>query len=289
MASWYPGCAAIMDNGFGSSRGGQAITGAVVHHVAGSNGRDYVANWNSRNSHPTYHIAVDGRVTGIVHPDRAPSSTGDVDDISISFEVDNAVVGGNWAISEASLASLSKVLKWHADQSIRAGKPLELNDPAKVQAGFWVGWHSQYGQTACPGQHMLERLPSVVQAANSGVTPTPNPGGGTTTPPASGKLVVDGDLGPLTAAELQRQLKARGFDPGAIDGDIGPNTTGALQRYLKSKGADPGPIDGDWGPKTTRGLQTHLTAIKASPGPIDSEMGPQTVSGLQRALNAKTF
>ena len=76
MATWSKNTARVRDNGFGGSRGGKRIEGSVLHHGAGTDVLEYVANANSRDSHPTYHVNRRGVVTGIVHPDRRPFSTG---------------------------------------------------------------------------------------------------------------------------------------------------------------------------------------------------------------------
>ena len=75
MATWAKVTKKVIDKGFGGSRNGNSINGAVIHHAAGTNALMYVANANSRNSHPTYHVANNGDVNGIVHPDRRPYST----------------------------------------------------------------------------------------------------------------------------------------------------------------------------------------------------------------------
>lgn len=45
-------------------------------------------------------------------------------------------------------------------------------------------------------------------------------------------------LGPENVREVQNQLIALGFDPGAADGQIGPATTSAAQQYDLSRGGD---------------------------------------------------
>ncbi len=56
--------------------------------------------------------------------------------------------------------------------------------------------------------------------------------------------------------EVQRALKAAGFDPGKIDGDYGPKTTIAVYAYQVSKGLTP---DGEAGPDTARSLKIPWT------------------------------
>ena len=167
MPTWAPITKKIIDKGFGGSRNGQPITGAVVHHGAGTDVLGYVANANSRTSHPTYHIANDGTVTGIVHPDRRPYSTGhSVDVNAITFEIDNETGAPEWRVSAAALESLAQVLAHHAKESPRQDRA-EINEPSRTQSGFWVGWHAQYVATACPGPFVIPRMPSIVDRVNT--------------------------------------------------------------------------------------------------------------------------
>jgi hypothetical protein len=175
--SWYPKVAGIQDNGFGGSRNGQQITGVVIHHVAGTNGLNYVANKNLRNSHPTYHIANSGAVTGIVNPDRRPYSTGGVPDPNaVTFEIDNSSVGGDWPVSDAAVQALIDVIIFHASQSPRAGKGFAKNIKGVTQSEFFIAWHKQYSATACPGPFLMSQLDYIVAECNkrtSGAAPQP--------------------------------------------------------------------------------------------------------------------
>jgi hypothetical protein len=175
--SWYPKVAGIQDNGFGGSRNGQAINGVVIHHVAGTNGLNYVANKNPRNSHPTYHISNSGAVTGIVNPERRPYSTGGVPDPNaVTFEIDNSSVGGDWPVSSAAVEAVIDVIIFHASQSPRAGKGFAKNIKGVTQSEFFIAWHKQYSATACPGPFLMSQLDYIVAECNkraSGVTPQP--------------------------------------------------------------------------------------------------------------------
>jgi hypothetical protein len=180
--TWYPKVSGVQDNGFGGSRNGQPINGVVIHHVAGTNGLRYVANANSRNSHPTYHIANGGAVTGIVNPERRPFSTGGTPDPNaVTFEIDNSSVGGNWPVSPEAVEALIDVIVYHASQSPRAGKGFAKNIKGQTQSEFFIAWHSQYKATACPGPFIMSQLDYIVDECNkraSGVVPaapTPAP------------------------------------------------------------------------------------------------------------------
>jgi hypothetical protein len=247
--TWYPKVSGIKDNGFGGSRNGQPINGVVIHHVAGTNGLGYVANKNTRNSHPTYHIANSGAVTGVVHPDRRPFSTGGAPDPNaVTFEIDNSSAGGNWPVSPAALEALIDVIVYHGSQSPRAGKGFAKNLPAVKQSEFFIAWHSQYSATACPGPFIMSQLDYIVTECNKralGVAPAP------VAPPARpakprlvgvlrrgstganvrylqttlGGLKVDGQFGPITDRAVRAFQAAQGLK---VDGIVGPITWGRL-------------------------------------------------------------
>jgi hypothetical protein len=250
--SWYPKVAGIQDNGFGGSRNGQAINGVVIHHVAGTNGLNYVANKNSRNSHPTYHISNSGAVTGIVNPERRPYSTGGQPDPSaVTFEIDNSAVGGDWPVSSAAIEALIDVIIFHASISPRANRGFAKNIKTQVQSEFYIAWHQQYSATACPGPFVMSQLDYIVAECNrrasqavapvAPVIPTPPP---TSNKPrlvrwlrrgSTGSNVVylqsvlglkrDGQFGPITEARVRQFQREQGIK---VDGIVGWITWGRL-------------------------------------------------------------
>lgn len=238
MAEWYPGVVQVIDNGYGGSRGGAAITGAVIHHAASTDALGYVGGFNTRNSHPTYYFDSRGRVYGIVHPDRRPYSTANnVDKVAITYEVENSEAGGVWPVSDLALGAIADVTAYHAAQSPRAGHLIVKNKPLETQEGFWVGWHSQYAATACPGPFLLSQMDQIIAKANaaSGVV-APAPAAPLPATPAS-----------VFSPEVlwqQERLVAHGFNPGPLDGIRGPLTIAATKLFQKSKGLDPDGVVG---------------------------------------------
>lgn len=87
-------------------------------------------------------------------------------------------------------------------------------------------------------------------------------------PKGTGRLVVDGQMGPGTIRALQKAPRV------PVDGVLGAMTRRALQKRLGV------PADGVWGPGTTRALQARVGAT------VDGDWGPNTTRALHRALNA---
>jgi hypothetical protein len=248
--TWYPKVSSIQDNGFGGSRNGQPINGVVIHHVAGTDGLRYVANANPRTSHPTYHIANNGAVTGIVNPSRRPFSTGGAPDPNaVTFEIDNSSAGGDWPVSAAAIEALIDVIVYHGSQSPRAGKGFAKNQKGVSQPEFFIAWHSQYSATACPGPFIMSQLDYIVSECNkraSSVAPPKPPAPATSKPTkprlsawlrrgSSGPnvrylqtvlgLKVDGQFGPITDRAVRAFQAANGLK---VDGIVGPITWGRL-------------------------------------------------------------
>lgn len=292
MATWSKNTSKIMDKGFGGSRGGRGIEGAVFHHVAGTNGLNYVANANSRNSHPTYHIASNGVQTGIVHPDRRPFSTAhSVDNVAITFEIDNTATGGNWPVSDASLSTAIDTCVDHARQ---AGlKKFAKNTPGRDQPGvFFIAWHNQYVATSCPGPHIMSRLDWIVaecQRRLDGGKPAPAPAPAPS-PARKGWEASDFGIGTnATKAQwrtIQDWLKRLGRYSGPVDGVPGPNTWKGIQLTVKKYGYYAGPVDGIPGRNTARGMQQYAANGGGYRGPIDGILGPNSWAGFVRRLSS---
>jgi hypothetical protein len=106
---------------------------------------------------------------------------------------------------------------------------------------------------------------------------------------------------PYSTLELQKKLKAAGFNPGPLDGIMGPKTQAALNKYYASGKATTTPAKTPTktttvvpakpavispGTKSTTNssstldLQKKLKAAGFDPGPTDGIMGPKTQAAL---------
>jgi peptidoglycan hydrolase-like protein with peptidoglycan-binding domain len=261
MTTWYPRVAGVQDNGFGGSRNGQSINGVVIHHVAGTNGLSYVANANTRNSHPTYHIANSGAVTGIVHPERRPYSTGGTPDPNaVTFEIDNSSVGGDWPVSSEAVEALIDVIVFHASQSPRAGKGFALNQKDVTQAEFFIAWHSQYKATACPGPFLNSQLDYIVSECNKRASSPAQPSApkpSAPSKPSANRVVKLGSTGE-SVKYVQTILGLK------VDGQFGPITDRAVRAFQASNGLV---VDGIVGPITYAALAGKAPTQPSAPKP----------------------
>lgn len=298
----WPGVTEIIDNGFGKTRAGNTINGVIPHHVAGLNGRDYVAKWNTRNSHPSYHIDRLGGAASIVHPDRRPTSTGNnIDQQAITFEIDNIATGGNWPVAMEALETVAQVTAFYYRLSPRFGNGIALNKKGIAQPEFFVGWHSQYSSTACPGPFTLDHLDWVAgralelagEAPAPIPTPTPEPGVKIRMTYCRRWVPVRGDginysepTGEL-ANRILRGMVNYGLDPrwnSLSDGRIGKNTRKAIQRCLKAHGYYGGVIDGWLGWNNLTGIQKFARDRGGYTNVIDAKLFSESWSGFATAL-----
>ena len=84
--------------------------------------------------------------------------------------------------------------------------------------------------------------------------------------PLGSRILRDGDDG-KDVEDLQRRLKAAGYDPGEVDGEYGPNTEAAVKALQKDAGIL---MDGEFGPdslKALLALEVDGDAPEAEPAP----------------------
>ena len=146
-----------------------------------------------------------------------------------------------------------------------------------------IGW-----ATAARAQNETALPP--LPPAQSYAVPAPTPQQQAATPANSTFPTVP--LGPDGVREVQNQLIALGFDPGAADGQPGPATHAAARRYNEDRGGNgPVPIDGallarlqqDTGPRLTP-EQVAARAQPRSPAPSSRYQGSGASNPLVGAM-----
>lgn len=290
MTDWAKTTDQVIDHGFGESRHGSGINGVVIHHAGGTDALDYVANANARSSHPTYHIDQAGKKTGIVHPNRRPYSTAhSIDQEAVTFELNNESTGGEWPITAATMEALLQVIADHERQSRRKG--FVKNVPGKEQTGFFIAWHSQYSQTACPGPYITKRIDWIVNELNRRKAGTPSKPVVTSPAPSRPASSVSAATSkPLPVQPGNKWEKAPGGESGAPYWPRGPLME-RLQRALARKKRYSGKIDGIGGVLTAKGVQETLNisgrngGVQVSDGSrptlVDGKLGRNNAWGIQ--------
>ena len=269
-------------------RNGTKITDITIHHMAGNLTVEQCgALFQTRNASSTYGIDSKGRVGMYVEEKNAPwtNSNKPSNLRSITIEVANDRIGGNWHVSDVAI---KKCIELCVDICRRNGIK-RLNFTGNASGNLTA--HRYFTATACPGDYLYSKFPYIADEVNKQLGEQ------------AGTLVVDGYFGELSTMKLQRMLgivedgwvggqidKVKPYIPNWTtarfnDGYVGSTTIDRLQRYLRSKGYGVGTIDGLCGKKTITGLQKFLNAKGFNCGSVDGIMGLNTAKAFQRFLN----
>lgn len=150
-----------------------SIKAITVHHMAGRCTAQRCGEfWQdpARNASSTYGIGYNGEIGCYLDEKDTPwtNSNWASNSCSVTIEVANEYKGGDWKITDASLASLIKLI---ADIAIR-------NNLGTLVKGQNLTWHSMFANTNCPGPYILSKLDYIIAEANKIITggnPAPAP------------------------------------------------------------------------------------------------------------------
>lgn len=155
--AWYP----AYEGNFTYGREGCKIEAITIHHMAGQAsaadcGRIFATPGRCGSSH--YGIGVNGEIACYVDEDNTAwtNSNWDSNCKSVTIETSNCEVGGNWAVSNASLNSLIQLV---ADIARR-------NNLGTLVKGQNLTWHSMFAATSCPGPYLLSKIDYIIEEAN---------------------------------------------------------------------------------------------------------------------------
>jgi Negative regulator of beta-lactamase expression len=269
----------IMSTTKRSSRGGAKIQRVIVHHWAGTSGGIERLVQSTDAASANYIILSDGTIIGSVPEEYRAWTSGSsaADNPSITVEVQNSTGAPNYQVSDAAIASLTRLI---ADVAKRYGFT-----PSRTT----VKGHREFKATSCPGPYLYPRLTAIAAdaAKRMGKTTTTT----TTTTTASSDtwpgyvLKLDGDFGPYTKRALQTLLAKIGKYGRVVDGDFGVLSVKAMQNWLKGLGYYRRVVDGQWGAWTTKALQNFLKSKGLYTRVVDGDFGAWTVKALQSYLN----
>lgn len=151
----------VMETGKRSSRGGTAITRAIVHHWAGTGGGIERLVQSSDEASVHYLILSDGSLIASVPEEYRAWTSGsfEADASAITFEVQNTTTAPEWRVSDAAIATLTHTI---ADIARRYG--WGTVDQARVRG------HRDFYATECPGPYLYPRLSQIAADAHKLLT-----------------------------------------------------------------------------------------------------------------------
>lgn len=172
-----------------------SISKITIHHMAGVNsveGFGNIVTTANRNMSANYAIGNDGRI-GLFcdEKDRSWCSSSAANDlVSVTIEVSNSSLGGDWPISDAAYNSLIKLC---VDICKRNGiKKLEYTGNTNGS----LTRHCDLAQTACPGPWIKAHTTEICNKVNAqlNTTTTTKPSTSTSTSSSSSKSIKKNDL-----------------------------------------------------------------------------------------------
>lgn len=141
------------------------ISKITIHHMAGNLTIEQCGNVfapTSRQASSNYGIGSDGRIGMYVEEkNRAwTSSNAQNDNMAVTIEVANDVVGGNWHISDKAMESLINLC---VDICKRNGIE-KLNFTGDKNGNLTM--HKWFAATACPGAYLESKFPYIANEVN---------------------------------------------------------------------------------------------------------------------------
>jgi hypothetical protein len=91
-----------------------------------------------------------------------------------------------------------------------------------------------------------------------------------------------------SVVELQRSLRAAGFDPGSVDGVYGDDTVAAVRRFQRAKGLSVDGVAGDDTAAALRNAMARDTFVPARPGFIPAPAVTTSTSNRTAVIRAIT-
>lgn len=296
---YSPLCDEILPTDKHSTRDGEAIVRAIIHHWASTSmaGRDRLV-YSDDPASANKLIYDNGKLIGSVPENRRAWTSGSAaaDRPSITYELQNSTGAPGWKVSDEAIDTLTRALADDADY-------YGWGDLDGDNVGFdEVDGHREYSATACPGPYLWPRLDDIAKAAqrirNGGTDDVPEKDPAKPKkrkPYYPGTLYYDGDKRSRGAAVVrwQKVLNYHGYGL-AEDGSYGPKTESATKdwqgkRSLKKDGRV-GPatwsraLTSDADARLRRGDRNDIVAVLQDivREDRDAVFGPKTESGLQK-------
>ena len=142
-------------------RNGKKIKAVTIHHMGAVLTIEECGNYfrgKNRNASSHYGIDSSGRVALYVDEQNTAYTNSNFksNTESVTIEVSNSKVGGDYPVSDKALEKLILLV---ADIAKR-------NNLGKLVKGKNLTWHSMYTATACPGKYLLSKMDYIISEAN---------------------------------------------------------------------------------------------------------------------------
>lgn len=212
-------------------RNGAKIRCVTIHHMAGvmsAEGCGGVFKTVGRRGSAHYGVGNDGRIGSYVDESNIAwtNSNWSSNCESVTIEVSNSAMGGNWPVSDAAWNALIKLV---ADIAKR-------NNLGMLVPGKNLTWHSMFVATSCPGDYQRAKMQELADKVNSinGILPLE-----AEKPKKSNEEVADeivaGKGGWGNWPERQVRLEAAGYNYSTIQGIVTQKIRGIKTPARKSE------------------------------------------------------
>lgn len=265
-------------------------TGVTFHHNGGRLSHEGVLSvWQYRPASAHFNVDRSGTVCQYVKVNEYAwaCANGEGNRKTISIEMANSAVGGNWPVAEVTWKSAARLAGWLFARVI-GHRPSRSN----------IYFHHDWAATACAGPYMDsiedELIAEVVKAyeyfSNESAPPRPSkPDNG---PRKSSTQVAAevwaGKWG--TAPERYDRLRAAGYDPKAIQalvnrgvGRPGSSTTTSRPKRKSVVEIAKEVIAGEWGNNPKR--RTKLARAGYNPTTVQNEVNRQLGVGSRKSIS----
>jgi hypothetical protein len=194
-------------------------TKITVHHNAGRLSHEGVLEvWKTRPASAHFDSDAYGAIAQYVEMNEYAWSTGSTNGNreSISIELCNSAIGGDWPVSDVTWRSGARLAGWICAKVI-GERPSNSN--IVVPHSFWKA-------TACPGPYMTRLLPEFIRVAQQaydffqggGSSPPPPPAPGGKSLSQLADEVIAGHWG--NNPQRAHALRAAGHDPAAVQAEV---------------------------------------------------------------------
>lgn len=138
------------------------IRRVTIHHMAGvlsAKNCGGIFARAGRNGSSHYGIGNDGEIASYVDENDTAwtNSNWPSNCESVTIEVSNSKMNGNWPVSDKALDSLVKLVAGIAKR----------NNLGKLVKGENLTWHNMFANTNCPGEYLMGKLDEIVEKANA--------------------------------------------------------------------------------------------------------------------------